>query len=119
MAVRSLIFGAGLTIIAPLVASSTSEAQSFNCNYAKKPVEVAICQDPNLSRLDEQMAQTYFDIVNALPGKRARQVKAEQSAFIRERNSCGYDFGCISASYNIRLRELCDWADLAGRPCYN
>ena len=119
MDIRSLIGTTVLGVVGCLAASSASQAQSFNCNYAKKPVEVAICQDPNLSQLDEQMAQAYFDVVNNLPSRRASQVKAEQAAFIRERNSCGYDFGCISASYRIRLRELCDWADLAGRPCYN
>lgn len=119
MVVRSLLWAIAFAAAWSLTAVPASQAQSFNCNYAKKPVEVAICQDPNLGRLDEQMAQTYFDVVNNLPTRRATQVKAEQSAFIRERNSCGYDFACISASYNIRLRELCDWAELAGRPCYN
>ena len=94
------------------------EAQSFNCRYAKKPVEVAICQDGNLGRLDELMAETYFDVISNLSPSKAAIVKAEQSGFLRQRNRCGYNFNCISGSYNIRLRELCDWADMTGQPCY-
>ena len=31
---------------------------SFNCNYAEAPDEVAICQDPELSRLDRETANS-------------------------------------------------------------
>ena len=98
--------------------ASLADAQSFNCRYAKKPAEVAICQDGNLARLDELMASTYFNVTSNLPPRKASIVKAEQSDFLRERNRCGYNFNCISGSYNDRLRELCDWADMTGQPCY-
>lgn len=95
-----------------------ADAQSFNCRYAKKPAEVAICQDGNLGRLDELMAATYFDVIYNLSPRKASIVKAEQSDFLRQRNRCGYNFECIAGSYNYRLRELCDWADMTAKPCY-
>jgi uncharacterized protein len=41
---------------------------SFNCNYAKTPDEVVICQDPELSTKDREMASVYFQMVNASRG---------------------------------------------------
>lgn len=98
--------------------AAVAEAQSFNCRYAKKPAEVAICKDRNLGRLDELMAATYFDVINNLSSRKAAIVKAEQSDFLSQRNRCGYNFECISGIYNYRIRELCDWADMTVRPCY-
>ncbi len=97
---------------------ASAEAQSFNCRYAKKPVEVAICQDGSLGRLDELMAETYFNVMNNIAPRKAAIVKAEQSDFLYERNRCGYNFECITNAYNARIRELCDWADMSGRSCY-
>lgn len=114
---RYLVFLFGL-VSALFHWAALAEAQSFNCSYAKKPAEVAICKDGNLGRLDELMAATYFDVINNLTSRKAAIVKVEQSDFLRQRNRCGYNFECISGVYNYRIRELCDWADMTVRPCY-
>ena len=35
---------------AALATSSSAEAASFNCRYAKAPIEILICKDSELSR---------------------------------------------------------------------
>ena len=94
-----------------------ANSQSFNCRYAKSPVEIAICQNNELSILDEGMASLYSIISNSIPRNRAYALKSEQIAFLKERDSCGYDFTCIRSSYNMRINELCGWASFIGRPC--
>jgi len=49
----------GLVLIVLAVNMSASIAQSFNCRSARFPDELAICQDPELGRLDERVAGLY------------------------------------------------------------
>lgn len=110
-----------LAICAVLAATATaSHAQSFNCGYAKKPSEVAICQSLNLSMMDESMASKYFYIVNQLPPKESTMMRSEQAAWLRRRDACGYDAGCLMSSYTGRIVELCQWMGYFGWPtaCY-
>ena len=81
-------------------------AQSFNCNYAKAVDEVAICRSPVLSRLDEQMSTMYFEIRNNLTGVQRIQLENSQAAWLRGRQYCGGDPGCIEQSYRQRIAEL-------------
>lgn len=100
--------------------ANASHAQSFNCGYAKKPSEVAICQSLNLSMMDESMASKYFYIVNQLPPKESKMMRSEQAAWLRSRDACGYDAGCLMSSYTGRIVELCQWMGYFGWPaaCY-
>lgn len=89
-------------------------AQSFNCNYAKLPTEVAICQDRELASADEEMATEYYQLTNAAPGWAVRQIKGEQRDWLPERNACGYDMQCIMGEYRWRLQQLGEWRDQLG-----
>lgn len=90
---------------------TSANAQSFNCNYAAKPSEVAICQDPNLGMLDEIMASRYFYLQNNLPMHNAERIRFDQLVWLRQRDACGYDMACIGASYNFRIMDLCGWQE--------
>ncbi len=82
-------------------------AQSFNCNYAKQADEVLICQNPDLGELDEEMASIYSRLMNQGRGYRFESwLRGEQSDWIAERSSCGYDRHCIRRAYRHRIHEL-------------
>ena len=49
-----------IVLIALFVTHGSALAQSFNCQYARKPAEVAICKFDELGNLDEQMASLYY-----------------------------------------------------------
>ena len=49
-----------ISLIISFSAVITADAQSFNCRNAMNADEVLICQDGELSRLDERMAGLYF-----------------------------------------------------------
>ncbi|RME97648.1 MAG: DUF1311 domain-containing protein [Alphaproteobacteria bacterium] len=83
---------------------------SFNCNYAKIPAEVAICNSPELAELDRRMAQLYFakrnsSITSAMRG----QLKRFQKRWLRHRNACGYDIACLKRSHLEQIQSLNNW----------
>lgn len=78
-------------------------AASFDCGKASNLVEQAICDDPVLSRLDEEMAPLY---------RRAKSLSVDQHAFLarareslKERAACK-DKACILAWFEKRREEL-------------
>jgi uncharacterized protein len=91
-----------LLTLSPVVA----KAQSFNCRYARTADEVLICQDGQLSALDERMSGNYARLRNGLYGSARAALEAKQAAWLRSRMSCGRDAGCIAGSYRQRIREL-------------
>ena len=105
---KKLFIAAFFTTIA---ASSSTQAASFNCRYAKLPVEVAICQSVNLNRLDEIMSRKYYSLRDRTPGYIWQQIRGEQKRWIRRRNRCGYDDYCITGRYTARIRQLNFWLE--------
>jgi uncharacterized protein len=96
-----------LIAIALLVAFAVpGHGQSFNCNYAKTADEVAICQYPNLSALDEQMSSLFYRLRNSLPARQVGFLEAEQASWLQSRMACGRDVDCIEESYQRRIRQL-------------
>ncbi len=60
-----------------------AQAASFDCRQAKTPLERAICGAPALSRLDEQLAQSYQRALGALSPSGAAALKSSQRAWLR------------------------------------
>jgi uncharacterized protein len=69
-------------LLLALLPSLASHAASFDCTKAQSPDEKAICAHPELSRLDEEMAQAY---AQALKGNNASGVKAAQRQWLKTR----------------------------------
>ncbi len=82
--------------------SSVAAAQSFDCGKARLAAEFAICDSPRLGRLDEEMSALYF----GLPHVVRNEIKGSQRRWLRRRNACGYDRGCIARAYRNRIYVL-------------
>ena len=95
-----------IALAALLLPAAAAQAQSFNCRYARFADEVAICQSPLLSRLDERMSRRFYEARNESGGP---DLDAEQDAWLRSRRSCGSDEDCIEEAYRERIRELRDY----------
>lgn len=83
---------------------------SFNCAKAALPAEHTICSSVPLSGFDRSVEDSYSYIVKHLTEvgdqdalKRAR---AQQRAWLTQRNACGTDEGCLQKSMETRLQEL-------------
>lgn len=99
---KKLLITSALLIACAVPAS----AQSFNCLRAKTADEVLICQDAQLSALDERMSSMFFRLRNILSAGQSRFLEADQASWLRNGMSCGRDVDCIEAAYELRIRQL-------------
>jgi hypothetical protein len=54
-------------------------ARSFSCRYAKTPDEILICQNTDLSALEEGMSSIFFQLLNTLSDRKIRMLDEEQA----------------------------------------
>ncbi len=83
--------------------SQAIAAPSFNCRTAHLPAEKVVCGNQSLHRVDRNIARLYADTIaqaRAVSDARAvRTVRDSQREFLRERNSCGWDYQCVRLAY--------------------
>ncbi|MGB2682860.1 MAG: lysozyme inhibitor LprI family protein [Candidatus Competibacter sp.] len=81
-------------------------AASYDCTRADTAAEIAVCDNPNLNRLDEDLAVEYRSLLKRLPPRRAEMVRQDQRSWIVARDSCGADVRCLRARYQERGARL-------------
>ncbi len=86
-----------------LIPAAEVRAASFNCSKATTKIEQMICADPELSRLDEEMAEAYkAALQDEVP---AEDIRRAQKRWLKERNRCA-DVVCLKKTYKGRLQKL-------------
>lgn len=103
---RAVLSFAALVLFGALTALP-SQAASFDCAKAEKPDEVAVCENPQLSALDSQMAglwYAYSKVPMLMGGSGARHDEAE--AFLQTRSACAGDAQCLTQAYDERIKAL-------------
>jgi uncharacterized protein len=86
---------------------SGAEAASFNCAQAQTPTEHAICDNPQLSKLDEQTSGMYYQIISSgAPAGTVSQVKSSQTSFLGRRDGCGAGYECLISAYTDQIMYL-------------
>ena len=84
---------------------------SFDCSKASHEAELLICKDAELAALDRSLADLYNTLLKHTPASEQKQLKAEQSGWVKGRNQCwkaSDQRGCIKSEYETRIRELKD-----------
>ncbi|WP_353861139.1 lysozyme inhibitor LprI family protein [Azospirillum formosense] len=95
-----------------LALPTAAGAAGFPCSKAATPTEKAICADPALSALDERLAASYRAALEQLSGASPEEgaagtaVKADQRAWLRDRDSCRADTACLRRAYDGRVAVL-------------
>lgn len=90
-----------------------AQAQSFNCANAGTRTEHAICANRYLSNLDSEMAAQYRNLRAVMNGVQRDGLREDQRRWLRQRNGCGGDYGCLEYEYLGRIQSLVEWrADL-------
>jgi uncharacterized protein len=100
---------AAAALFAGLVAAGAGHAASFDCSKAATPTEHAICDNPQLSQLDDQTAGLYYTLISGgAPQATAsvEAVKKEQASFITKRNQCGANYNCLIDAYTAQIMYL-------------
>jgi uncharacterized protein len=101
---------ASLSALMMVAAVPQSGAASFDCSRAATAVESAVCEDRTVSALDEQMTRSYRALLNRTSGATEAQIRAEQKDWLRRRNACGGDTGCLANEYRARIRSIAEWS---------
>jgi len=92
-----------LLIILLFLIDIQSYAASFDCSQAQTWIEQNICDDSELSQLDEDLAEAYKNALVRF--KDANQLKSQQRDWIKQRNTCR-DLDCVKQAYQFRLNFL-------------
>ncbi|QCP54734.1 DUF1311 domain-containing protein [Trinickia violacea] len=87
-----------------LLLPSLASAAGFDCSKAKSPTEQRICADPLLTKMDRELSDAYESVLKTTDANGAW--KADQLAWLDERNRCGTDNGCLRQQYSERLTVL-------------
>lgn len=103
LALAATIAVGGLTVV---TLPTSASAASFDCRRAATATERTICANLGLNDRDVQMAQLYGIVRKLVPMGTRGAIMDRQAVWIRERNRCGGNVGCIGQSYDRRIREL-------------
>jgi uncharacterized protein len=66
------------------LSSTHATAASFDCKKAASWVEKTVCSNPELSKLDEQMAKAYHDALASLSPEGQQETKQYQKQWLKE-----------------------------------
>ncbi|MBL8259320.1 MAG: DUF1311 domain-containing protein [Candidatus Competibacteraceae bacterium] len=83
-----------------------AHAASYDCTRADTAAEIAVCDNPGLNRLDEDLAVQYRSLLRRLPPRRAEMMRRDQRSWLTARDSCGADVRCLRARYEERGARL-------------
>jgi TonB family protein len=86
--------------------SVPSFAASFDCRTSKHPNEQLICQNKELSKLDDRMAALLRDLSNHLNSKDGEELKRSHRQWVKQSLDCGNDFICTKKLYGERIEQL-------------
>lgn len=93
-------------MIAFLLAGGHASAAAFDCTKAKSKPEKALCADPLVSRLDDDLARYYAVAIEGLQDG-ANCLKADQRRWVKTvRDGCGSNATCLKTAYLERLGSL-------------
>jgi len=98
---RGVRVGAMLLVWMAMVVSA--QGASFDCAKAGTKVEQAICDNPEISKLDEELAASYKAALK--DHTQANTIKQAQRQWLKERNRCE-DVVCVKQIFEVRLSEL-------------
>ncbi|MBC8996978.1 hypothetical protein IAI51_10615 [Pseudomonas sp. N40(2020)] len=87
-----------------LAFTSVTHASSFDCASAISKTEKAICGNPDISVLDEKLAERWRSTMAKVPDPKA--LKTDQRQWLKSRNACGDSAACLRREYLMRLSEL-------------
>lgn len=99
-----------LILLSWLMLGITAQAASFDCRKAQSAVETMVCTDGPLSRLDEELAVVYGEVLAITPDQGL--LKKQQREWLESRNRCK-EIPCVEDSYRGRLAELNEAIDEA------
>lgn len=95
-----------MLFVAVCTVATPTQAASFNCLQVVTNVERIVCNDPVISKLDDELAKAYRDVMDAASAESKDQLIVDQRRWLtRVRNIC-VDEGCLKKAYDSRKVEM-------------
>ena len=98
----------GLALLLSVGFSNVAKAASFDCTKATTETEKAICNDPELSALDDRLSGVYVkgrQVTKNVSGSNLK-IQNDQIDWLNKRNQCGPETSCLLNAYQTRIEEL-------------
>lgn len=83
--------------VIPLIMLMSVPASAFDCTKAKTAVEKAICADPALKRMDDELAAAYGSVKTALAAPEQKMLALSQKRWIARREACSAEQAELNA----------------------
>src|SRR4249920_1909427 len=98
----------GALLVAAILAAAGAQAASFDCKKARSEDEKAICANPELSKLDEDLAAAFKATLGLMSGdtRRIAIFRKAQTEWVKDRDRCGGTASCLKNEYVRRIRWL-------------
>jgi hypothetical protein len=90
----------------PAQATTGAPRPAFNCRYAHTRTERLVCSSPSLAANDRAMSSVYYGAVAAAGPATKDRIRASRNGFLRRRERCGDDEGCVARTYRERIAEI-------------
>lgn len=90
-------------MLAGLMLAVSAQGASFDCGKAQTKMEHIICDNPEISKLDEELSVAYKAALK--DEKQADAIKQAQKQWMKARNGCP-DTVCIKQAYEARLLSV-------------
>lgn len=100
----SLLIAATLWL--SMAQGTDGHAQSFACDAANKVDEKTICQNAGLANLDVVAASAFKAKARKAAPADKTKLTTDQTAWLKDRESCGSDTQCMEILYLKRMLEL-------------
>lgn len=103
------MYALGATALAALALLPGALAASFDCAKAASRVERLLCEDKTLGAQDEQLAERYAALLDALPRGQAQSARDAQRAWLAQRNAClqqAAPAACLQRTQQARLQQF-------------
>lgn len=86
--------------------SAATVAPAYTCKDSKSASELVVCQNQELAVLDIRLNATYSGVQSRMTEAELKTFRDQQRAWVKERDKCGADSGCIKALYVSRIQQL-------------
>ena len=104
--IGSLLSASLLSGLAFMPAARAADYAPLDCRKAASATERTICSDYGLGQSEARLA-TLYQITTSLVAMGQRgQIQDDQRAFLKQRNACGANTGCIASAYANRIAQL-------------
>ncbi len=95
------------TLLLVLLAhASPTFAAGLDCAQASSATEKAVCASNDLHLDDGRLSAFYRKLSDALPQGQRAALRTDQLGWLKTRDQCGADHGCIEQRYLSRIGEL-------------